>query len=454
MSIHRIFNFSAGPAVLPLPVLEEAQRDLLALPGVGMSVMEISHRSKTFEGILTAAEADFRTLARVPADYKVLLLQGGASLQFSMVPMNLLAHGATADYIVTGDWAKKAIKEAQKVGATSTSPPRAKADRYPAIPDAATSCTLTPGAAYVHMTSNNTIDGTSGGRCPTPAPRRSSATPRRTSSARPIDVAQFGLIYAGAQKNLGPSGVTVVIIREDCSRAPRLAAGDVELQGAWPRTIRSTTRRPFGIYILGLVLKWLSAQGGLDGDRPRSTSGRRRNSTPKSIGRGSGGRTPTRTAVRCMNVTFRLPSEELEKRVREGVDGRGARRSEGPSIGRRHARVDLQRVSRGRGGRAGGSSCGSSSASAARPAGSVPCAPLPRRPCAAGVGRRLPASASSPRADRAQAAGVRERRWCLDEPAASARPLPARRRGSPATSARRGTVRGASAPRARAATGA
>jgi phosphoserine aminotransferase len=164
----RIFNFAAGPAVLPRPVLEEAQRDLLALPGVGMSVMEISHRSKTFEDILHRAIDDIRALAGIPANYKVLLLQGGASLQFSMVPMNLLTPGATADYIVTGGWAQKAVKEAKKVGKTNVAWTEG-GELFTRIPRQ-DEIKLTPGAADVHMTSNNTLFGS---RCPTPAARRS-----------------------------------------------------------------------------------------------------------------------------------------------------------------------------------------------------------------------------------------------------------------------------------------
>src|SRR5882762_3957899 len=154
----RVFNFSAGPAVLPLPVLEEAQRDLIALPGVGMSVMEISHRSKTFEDRMHKAQDDIRALAGVPSNYKILMLQGGASLQFSMVPMNLLTPGATADYIDTGSWSDKAIKEARRVGKVNVTG-STKADNYSRIP-APTELKWTPGAAYVHMTSNNTIEGT------------------------------------------------------------------------------------------------------------------------------------------------------------------------------------------------------------------------------------------------------------------------------------------------------
>src|SRR5262249_31411323 len=157
-TVHRIYNFASGPAVLPVPVLEEIQRDLLALPGVGMSILEISHRSRTFESILEQAEADIRTLGGVPASHKVLFLQGGASLQFSMLPMNLLTPVATADYIDSGSWADKAIKEAKKVGAVNIAA-SGKDANYSHVPRQA-DLKLTPGAAYVHMTSNNTIEGT------------------------------------------------------------------------------------------------------------------------------------------------------------------------------------------------------------------------------------------------------------------------------------------------------
>src|SRR5262245_15436420 len=157
-TVHRIFNFSAGPAVLPVPVLEQIQRDLVALPGVGMSVLEISHRSKTFEEILATAEADMRTLAAIPTNYRVLFLQGGASTQFSMVPLNLLGAGSTADYVDTGSWAEKAIKEARKVGTVNVAA-TTKADNYSRIPNQS-EFRLTAGAAYLHITSNNTIEGT------------------------------------------------------------------------------------------------------------------------------------------------------------------------------------------------------------------------------------------------------------------------------------------------------
>src|SRR5207248_7122764 len=157
-TVHRVHNFAPGPAVLPLPVLEEIQRDLVALPGVGMSILEISHRSKTFESILEQAEGDIRTLGSVPSNYRVLFLQGGASLQFSMVPMNLLVPGSTADYIDTGSWAEKAIKEAKRVGAVNVAATTA-GDKYARLPTQS-ELQLTSGAAYVHMTANNTIEGT------------------------------------------------------------------------------------------------------------------------------------------------------------------------------------------------------------------------------------------------------------------------------------------------------
>ena len=174
----RVFNFSAGPAVLPIPVLEQAQRDLVALPGVGMSVMEISHRSKVFEDLLAGAIAGIRMLTNVPSNYRILFLQGGASLQFSMVPMNLLRAGATADYVDTGTWAVKAIEEA-RVGAVNVTG-STRADKYSRIPTQS-ELLLTPAASYVHITTNNTIEGTEWKTCPTSVARRSWQTPLPTS---------------------------------------------------------------------------------------------------------------------------------------------------------------------------------------------------------------------------------------------------------------------------------
>src|SRR5262249_10740673 len=261
-TIHRIYNFSAGPAVLPLPVLQEVQRDLLALPGAGISILEISHRSKTFESILDQAEADIRALANVPSNYKVLFLQGGASLQFSMVPMNLLAPGATADYIDAGSWGEKAIKEAKKVGIVNIAA-STKGDNYTRIPSQA-ELKLTPGAAYVHMTSNNTIEGTEYKDLPEV---RDVPLVSDTSSdmfSKPIDIARHGLIYAGAQKNMGPAGVTVVIVRDDLLQRSQKSLPTM-LNYAVHAENKSLYNTPpaFAVYTLGLVMKWLQGLGGL-----------------------------------------------------------------------------------------------------------------------------------------------------------------------------------------------
>src|SRR5262245_37413827 len=258
----RIFNFSAGPAVLPVPVLEEAQRDLVALPGVGMSVLEISHRSKTFEGILAKTEQDVRALGNVPANYKVLFLQGGASMQFSMVPMNLLTSGRTADYVVTGGWAQKAVKEAQRVGtvhiAAST-----ESENFARIPRQ-DELTLTPDAAYVHITTNNTLFGTEWKSNPAVGDVPLVADTSSDMFSRPIDIARYGLIYAGAQKNLGPSGVTLVIVREDL-----LARSSKSLPTMLNYAVHAengsmyNTPPCFGIYLMGLVAKWVLSNGGL-----------------------------------------------------------------------------------------------------------------------------------------------------------------------------------------------
>jgi phosphoserine aminotransferase len=332
MPVHRIYNFSAGPAVLPLPVLEQAQQELLALPGVGMSVMEISHRSKPFESIIQAAEADMRSLAGIPDTYKVLFLQGGASLQFSMAPMNLLSAGSVADYIITGDWSKKALKEAKKVGATAIAA-STEDGGFRRIP-APSELRFTPGAAYVHMTSNNTIAGTEWSYVPetTGAPLVSDASSDIFS--RPIDVSKFGMIYAGAQKNLGPSGVTVVIIREDLlARSSDSLPSMLNYKLIADNGSMYNTPPTFGIYILRLVLKWMLDNGGLEAigqvnDRKAGLLYAELDRTPFWKPHAD---PDSRSA---MNVTFRLPTEELEKLfVKEstaaGLDGLKGHRSVG-----------------------------------------------------------------------------------------------------------------------------
>jgi len=328
----RIHNFSAGPAVLPLPVLEEAQRHLVSLPGVGMSVMEISHRSSTFEDLLNGAIEDIRTLAGIPANYKILMLQGGASLQFSMVPMNLLGPGGVADYVDTGSWSDKAIKEAKKVGKVNIAA-TTKADSYTRIPGQS-ELKLTPGAAYVHITSNNTIEGT---EWKTPPDTGDAPLVADTSSdifSGPLDIGRFGLIYAGAQKNLGPSGVTLVIIREDLlARATEALPTMLNYKVHTENNSLYNTPNTFGIYILGLTVKWLRSLGGLSAIA--AVNQRKAGKIYAEIDRTGFYRGTAQPGSRSvMNVTFRLGSEDLEKVfVKEstaaGLDGLKGHRAVG-----------------------------------------------------------------------------------------------------------------------------
>jgi phosphoserine aminotransferase len=328
----RIYNFSSGPAVLPLAVLEEAQRDLVALPGVGISVMEISHRSKTFENLLHQAIEAIRTLADVPANYRVLMLQGGASLQFAMVPMNLLSKGETADYIETGSWAEKAIAEARRVGMVNVAA-TSRGDNYARIPTSS-ELKLTSGAAYVHVTSNNTIEGTQWKSLPDvgSAPLVSDSSSDIFSG--PIDITRFGLIYAGAQKNLGPSGVTLVIVRDDLlSRSNDALPTMLNYKVQADNDSLYNTPNTFGVYVLGLTMKWLLSLGGLQAIA--AINQRKAAKLYREIDRTGFYRGTARTDSRSlMNVTFRLATEELEKAfIKEseaaGLDGLKGHRSVG-----------------------------------------------------------------------------------------------------------------------------
>ena len=325
---HRIFNFSAGPAILPKPVLEEAQRDLITLPGTGMSVMEISHRSKAFESLLNTAIENIRELAEVPTDYKILMLQGGASLQFSMVPLNLLTSGATSDYIDTGYFSKKAIKEARRVGRVNIA-----GENYTRIPRA-DELNLTPDAAYVHMTSNNTIEGTEWKTPPDVGAVPLVSDASSDIFSRPIDVERHGLIYAGAQKNLGPSGVTLVIIREDLlTSGPDTLGSMLNYSTYAQNNSLYNTPNTFGVYILGLTIKWIRSLGGLS-SIARINAGKA-SKLYAAIDRTEFYRgTADRESRSLMNVTFRLPTEELEKTFFEeataaGMDGLKGHRSVG-----------------------------------------------------------------------------------------------------------------------------
>ena len=328
----RVHNFSAGPAVLPIEVLEEAQRDLVSLPGVGMSVLEISHRSKAFDEIIQGCEADLRTLAGIPDHYHVLFLQGGASLQFSMVPMNLLPPGGSADYIVTGSWSQKAVKEAKRVGTVMIAG-STESENFTRVP-MQSELTLDPAAAYVHFTTNNTIFGTEWRDVPDVGGVPLVADTSSDMFSRPIDVGKYGLIYAGAQKNLAPAGLTLVIVRDDLvkrtpSTLPTMLQYGVHVEN------KSLYNTPpvFAIYIMRLVMKWLIRQGGLAAIERQNA--RKADKLYAEIDRTGFYRGHARQDSRSrMNITFRLPSEELDKAfVKEataaGLDGLKGHRSVG-----------------------------------------------------------------------------------------------------------------------------
>ncbi|MCM3879296.1 MAG: 3-phosphoserine/phosphohydroxythreonine transaminase [Vicinamibacterales bacterium] len=314
----RIFNFSAGPAVLPLPVLEQAERDLVSLPGVGMSILEVSHRSKVFEDVLARAEADIRTLAAIPPNYRVLFLPGGASLQFTMVPMNLLTDDRTADYLVTGVWAAKAVDEARKIGKVHVAA-TTKAEQFTRVPRP-DEVVLSPDAAYVHMTANNTIYGTEWKELPNVGSVPLVSDTSSDMFSRPIDVSKHGLIYSGAQKNMGAAGVTVIIVRDDLL-ARSAATLPSMLSYAVHAENRSMYNTPpvFAIYLLGLVMRWLIGQGGLAAiARVNERKAAKLYSEIDRTGFYRG--TAQKDSRSLMNVTFRLPSEALEQQFVKGAE--------------------------------------------------------------------------------------------------------------------------------------
>jgi phosphoserine aminotransferase len=307
----RVYNFSAGPAVLPVPVLEQVQQEMLSLPGVGASILEVSHRSSAFTPYIEGAEANLRRLLGIPSDYSVLFLQGGSRLQFSMIPMNLLQPGQSCDYILTGSWGKDALKEAEKEGATSVAWD-GKATNYDRLPQRG-DLKLDPQAAFVHFTSNETIQGVEfpGEPAGTESPLVCDVSSNFLS--RPIDVAKYGLIYACAQKNAGPAGVTVVIVRKDL-----LKLADPNLPGYLNYQIHAengsmwNTPPTFAIYVLKLITDWLDRDvGGLSAMQQRNAE---KAKLLYDVLDASGGFYAGHAQRDCrsqMNVTFRLPSEEL-----------------------------------------------------------------------------------------------------------------------------------------------
>jgi len=333
MSTDRIHNFNAGPGVLPEPVLRQAQQDLWNIGGSGIGIAEHSHRGKLFERVIAEAEADARALAGIPDQYKILFIQGGASQQFAMVPMNLLTKGRTADYLLTGVWAQKALEEARKFGTThvAVTGESCKFTKIPAVSEIGYS----ERPVYVHLTTNNTIYGTQWKEEP-PVPDGVPLVADTSSDmfSRPIDVSKYGLIYAGAQKSLGPAGIAMVIIREDLAEQAEKSL-PVMLQYRTYVKERSLYNTPptFAIYMVGQVFKWILAAGGLAAmaERNREKAAVLYDFLDQSsLFRG----TVDPGSRSLMNICFRTASEELDAKFvgeasRRGFEGLKGHRSAG-----------------------------------------------------------------------------------------------------------------------------
>ncbi|HSV85481.1 MAG TPA: 3-phosphoserine/phosphohydroxythreonine transaminase [Levilinea sp.] len=321
---HRVHNFNAGPAVLPLPVLEQAQAEMLDYQGIGMSVMEISHRSKPFEGIIQTAEADLRELLQIPENYKVMFVQGGATLQFAMIPMNLRPQGSSADYVVTGSWSKGALEESSKVGLARTAASTADFG-FNCLP-APADIDYDPNAAFLHFCMNETIHGVEfKDNIPTPPPGVELVCDISSDFvSRPMDVSKFGVLFAGAQKNAGPAGVTIVIVRQDLlERVPANLPALLDLKVLAESGSLHNTPPAYSIYIVGLVMKWLKSLGGLEVMERMNTEkvGLLYDTIDNSAGYYRGHALPD--ARSNMNVPFRMQSEELEKMFVKEAEGAG-----------------------------------------------------------------------------------------------------------------------------------
>lgn len=307
----RVFNFAAGPATLPLEVLQQAQSEMADWKASGMSVMEVSHRSKAFIAVAQEAEADLRELLAIPANYKVLFLQGGATGMFSAIPMNLATADSTVDYVNTGAWSKKAIGEAKRYCRVVNVSADEAASNYSTVP-AQSALKLSPNAAYFHYTPNETIGGVEFDYVPvtdTPLVADFSST----ILSRPIDVSKFGLIYAGAQKNIGPSGICVVIVREDLIGKARPGTPSVwDFKAMADEGSMLNTPPTFGWYFAGLVFKWLKKQGGLPAIEQRN---RTKAETLYGYIESSGFyKSPVgKNARSWMNVPFTLAKPDLDK---------------------------------------------------------------------------------------------------------------------------------------------
>jgi phosphoserine aminotransferase len=328
----RIYNFNPGPAALPLEVLEEVQQEFLDFKGSGMSISEISHRSAVFEDVLDDAIVRFKRLLNIPDNYKILFLQGGASSQFFMVPMNLLPEGSSADYINTGSWAKKAIKESEILGKSVNVAASSEDRNYCYIPK---QFSLNSDAAYLHITSNNTIEGTQWSKFPDAGKVPLISDMSSDMLCRPFDIKPFGLIYAGAQKNLGPAGVTVVIIREDMlERVPKTIPTMLRYTTHAEKNSLYNTPPCISIYMVQLVLKWIEDKiGGLAAMEKRNQE--KANLIYSFLDANSFYRgTADADSRSTMNVTFRLTNEDLEKQfvadaLKNGLGGLKGHRSVG-----------------------------------------------------------------------------------------------------------------------------
>jgi phosphoserine aminotransferase len=317
---HRVHNFSAGPAALPLEVLEIARNELLDYRGSGMSVMEMSHRSKEFIAIAEQAEADLRELLGVPDDYAVLFLQGGATTQFAMVPLNLLGDRQSADYVNTGAWSTKAIEEAQKFCTVNVAA-TAEAGNFTDIPDVG-SWKLSKEAAYLHICSNETIGGVQfqefpGASVPLVVDMSSDIL------SRPVDVSRFALIYAGAQKNIGPAGLTLVVVRKDLlGRARNGTPSMLDYSVHAKADSMSNTPPTYAWYLAGLVFRWLKQQGGLTG--MQAINERKAAKLYAAVDGSNFYRSPVARANRSlMNVPFTLPDPALDGPFLAGAEKRG-----------------------------------------------------------------------------------------------------------------------------------
>jgi phosphoserine aminotransferase len=318
---HRVYNFSAGPAAMPEPVLQRAQAELLDYRGSGMSVMEMSHRGSHFMAIRDKAEADLRTLLAIPADYRVLFLQGGALGQNAAVPLNLLPAGGVADYIDTGHWAQKSIAEARKYGEVNVAASSADAN-YTYVP-AQSSWRRSPRASYVHVTTNETIGGVEYFRIPDTGDVPLVADASSHILSRPLDVAKFGVIYAGAQKNVGPAGLTVVIVRDALTgRARRECPSVLDYAVQAKADSMFNTPPTFAIYLAGLTFEWLLAQGGLAAIERVNVA--KAETLYAEIDRTGFYRNPVRKEDRSrVSVPFVLRDESLNDAFLDGAKKRG-----------------------------------------------------------------------------------------------------------------------------------